>query len=54
MAPKRDYGGQRTLRYGAQRNYGGQRSLRYGAQRNYGGQRTLSMAPSVIMAASAP
>ena len=27
MAPKRDYGGQRTLRYGAQRNYGGQRTL---------------------------
>ena len=35
------YGGQRTLRYGAQRHYGGQRALRYGAQRHYGGQRTL-------------
>ena len=33
--------------------YGGQRTLRYGAQRHYGGQRTLSMAPSVTMAATA-
>ena len=34
--------------------YGGQQTLRYGAQRHYGGQRTLSMAPSVTMAASGP